>query len=407
MTDRQQSQALQDLNVLDFGWSVAGPLATKYLSDYGATVVKVESMQRLDIGRTYYPMAGNKPGINRCGFFDKFATGKYSIGLNLNVSRGIEIAKKLVAWTDVVLENFTAGTMEKWGLDYPNLVKIKPDIIMVSMSVLGQTGPLAKQSAFGTMLQSYAGFTETIGWPDRRPTGSPRPITDYIAAWYAVVAILGAIEYRRRTGEGQFIDLSQHEAGVTFLSPAILDYVVNGRIARPMGNRSTNAVPHGAYRCRGNDRWCVIAVTDDEGWHSLCQVMDNPEWLSGPKFATHLARKENEDELDKLIGAWTINQSPEEVMWRLQKAGVPAGIVADAEDLVQDPQLAHRHHYVRLDHPEMGVHLYSKPSGILSETPAEIRRSPLFGEHNEYVYTKSLGLSDEEFVELLQAGVLE
>ncbi len=406
MAKEQQNQALDGLKILDFGWSVAGPLATKFLSDYGATVIKVESMKRLDIGRTYYPMAGNKPGINRCGWFDKYATGKKSIGLNLSSPKGLGLVKKLVAWSDVVLENFTAGTLERWGLEYPRLVEIREDIILIRMSVLGQTGPSARQAAFGTMLQSYAGFTRSIGWPDRPPSGSPRPITDFIAAWYGVIAVMGALEYRRRTGHGQYIDLSQHEAGVTFLAPAVLDYVVNGRGIHLEGNRSPSAVPHGAYRCQGDDRWCVIAVTNDEEWRAFCWTAGREGWIDDPRFATPLARKSNEDELDREVETWTASRTPEQVMLELQKAGVPAGIVADARDLVKDPQFAHRKHFVKLDHPEMGLHLYSKSPGLLSETPCEVSRSPLFGEHNEEVWS-SLGLSDQDFLELLQDGVIE
>ncbi len=400
-------QALEDLKIMDFGWSVAGPAATKYFSDYGSTVVKIESMQRIDIGRTFGPFPQSKPGLNRSAWFDKYATGKHSVTLNLNHPQGVQLALKLVAWADVVLENFTVGAMAKWNLDYKNLVKVKPNIIMVSLSAFGQTGPVAKQPAFGTMMQSYAGFTNILGWPDRMPVGTPRPVTDFIAAWYAVIAVLGALDYRKRTGKGQYIDLSQHAAGVTFLSPAVLDYVANGHITGTMGNRSPSAVPHGAYRCRGNDRWCAIAVTSDHEWQSLCDIIGHPEWLSDPKFNTPLARKDNEDELDLRIEEWTSEQDAIELLAILQKEGIPAGIVSDPQDLVNDPQLAYRHHYFKQDHPELGMHLYSKQAGILSKTPAQVRRSPLFGEHNEYVCTELLGMPDEEFVSLLRQGVLE
>ncbi|MFC2032246.1 CaiB/BaiF CoA transferase family protein [Chloroflexota bacterium] len=406
MSDKQGC-ALEDVKVLDFSWSIVGPLTTKCLATYGATVVKVESKERIDIARTYYPMADNKPGIDRCGWFDLYATGKHSIGLNLNKPQGIELAKKLVTWADVVVETFTGGTMERWGLAYPDMVKINPDIIMIGMSLFGQSGPLMRQSGFGLQMQAYAGFTHLVGWPDRPPTGNSCPYTDYIAPWYGIVAILGALDYRRRTGKGQYIDLSQFEAGVTFLAPAILEYTANNRVMSPIGNRSNYAAPHGAYRCQGDDRWCAITVSSDEEWEALCRVMGKPELTKDPKFATLQARKENEDELDRLIERWTINQPEEQVMLKLQEAGVPAGFLKDARDLLRDPQLKHRQHYVELDHPEIGVHSYEQPTCRLSKTPAEIRRSPLFCEHNEYIYTGILGLSDEEFVELLVSGVLE
>jgi len=407
MMSKQRKQALEGLKIFDFTWSEVGPLSTKYFSDFGATVIKVESKLRPDVGRTYYPMKDNIPGIDRCGWFDMLATGKHSLGLNLSDPRGIELAKRGVAWADVVTESFSGGVMERLGLDYSELVKIKPDIIMISMSLFGQNGPFSGWAGFGLQMQAYAGFTHLVGWPDRPPTGNSCPYTDAIAPWYAVVAVLGALDYRRRTGKGQYIDLSQYEAGITFLSPALLDYTANNRVMSAMGNRSPYAAPHGAYRCQGDDRWCAIAVSSDEEWQALCQVMGNPEWTKDPKFLTLSARKENEDELDKLMENWTINQSDGEVMLKLQQAGVPAGSVKDARDLLQDPQLKHRQHYVKLDHPEIGIHSYETLSCRLSKTPAEIRRSPLFGEHNEYVCTQVLGLSDEEFVELLADGVLE
>ncbi|MFC1939314.1 CaiB/BaiF CoA transferase family protein [Chloroflexota bacterium] len=403
----RRGEALRDIKILDFGVSITVPLVTKYFSDNGATVVKIESNQRLDIARTYVPMAGNIAGIDRCAWFDSLATGKYSIGLNLNHPRGRELAKKLVAWADVVSVNFTPGTMEKWGLGYQDLVKIKPDTIMIEMSMFGQTGPFSKQSGFGTMMQASAGFTLSMGWPDRPPTGTSAPYTDFIGTWYAVVVILGTINYRKRTGKGQYIDLSQHEAGVTFLSPAILDYTVNNRCMTPGGNRSTYAAPHGVYRCRGDDRWCALAVFSDEEWKALCQALGNPEWTKSERFLTLLGRKENEDELDKLVENCTISEEAEQVMLKLQRAGVPAGLVETGLDLHQDPQLEHRGRFKRLDHPEMGVHAYEDSSWRLSGTPAEVKRSPLFAEHNEYVYTEILGLSGGEFAELLAEGVLE
>ncbi|MFC1989872.1 CaiB/BaiF CoA transferase family protein [Chloroflexota bacterium] len=402
-----QGKALRDIKILDFGVSITVPLVTKYFSDNGATVVKVESSQRLDIARTYVPMAENIVGIDRCAWFDALATGKYSIGLNLNDARGRELAKRLVAWADVVSDNFTPGTMEKWGLGYQDLVKIKPDTIMIELSLFGQSGPFSKQSGFGTMMQASAGFTLSMGWPDRPPTGTSAPYTDFIGTWYAIVTILGAIDYRKRTGKGQYIDLSQHEAGVTFLSPAILDYTVNNRGMSPSGNRSTYAAPHGVYRCRGDDRWCAIAVFNDAEWKALCQALGNPSWTKSGRFLTLLDRKENEDELDKLVENWTISEEAEQVMLKLQRVGVPAGFVETGPDLHRDPQLEHRGRFKRLDHPEMGVHAYEDSSWRLSRTPAEVKRSPLFAEHNEYVYTKILGLSDGEFAELLAEGVLE
>lgn len=404
----QKEQALQGVKVADFSWVITGPLATKYLADHGATVVRVESKSKLDLARAYIPYAGGIPGVNRCAFFAAYNSNKYSITLNLNHSEGIEIARRLIAWADLVIENFMPETMEGWGLGYEELKKIKPDIIMIRASMQGQTGPYASQPGFGTMMQASAGFTRLVGWQDRPPAGTAIPYTDFIAPWYIVIAALGALDYRGRTGKGQCIDLSQLEAAISFLSPAILDYTVNRRVQDPMGNCCPYAAPHGAYRCKGEDRWCAIAVFNDEEWKALVQVMGNPEWSQQTRFATLLGRKENEEELDRLVEEWTINYPPEEVMQVLQEAGVAAGLVENGKDLHQDPQLKHRHHFWLLKHPEMGVTAYDGPSFRLSETPAELNRAaPCLGEHTEYVCREILGMSDEEFVALLAEGVLE
>jgi len=350
---------------------------------------------------------GNRVGIDRCGWFDMYATGKRSIGLNLKDARGRELVKKLAAWAGVVSDNFTPGTMERWGLGYEDLKRLKPDIIMIEMSMFGKGGPAAGQSGFGTMMQASAGYTSSVGWPDRPPTGSSIPYTDFVGCWYAIVAILGAIDYRKRTGKGQHIDLSQYETGVGFLSTALLEYTANGKVMKPMGNRSPHAAPHGVYRCLGEDRWCAIAVCTESEWRAFCRVLGSPDWSKGGKFASLARRKENEDELDGAVQSWTLTRTAEDVMASLQQAGVPAGVVATGRDLDQDPQLRHREHFKLLDHPEIGVHAYQDASWRLSRTPAEIERSPLFAEHNEYVYRNVLGLSESEFESLLADGVLE
>ena len=401
-------QALEGVNILDFSWVIAGPATTRYLASHGATVIKVESKNKLDLFRAYIPMADGIPGVNRCATFDAYNNDKYGVTLDLSKPKGIEIAKRLATWADVVVENFMPGTMERWELSYDDLRKIKPDIIMVSLSMQGETGPRSRQAGFGTELQSLAGFTNLISWPDRIPAGTNNPYTDFVVPWYAIVAIITALDHRSRTGEGQYLDICQLEGGAMFLSPALFDYTVNGRIAAPSGNRSPNAAPHGVYRCRGEDRWCVIGVFTGQEWHSFANAMGNPPWSKDPKFTTLLGRKQHEDELDKLIETGTINFAAEEVMTKMQSAGVAAGIVATGKDLHDDPQLKHRGHFKLLNHAEIGLHSYELPSWRLSKTPADIRMvSPLLGEHTHYVASEILGMSDEEFVQLLEAKVFE
>jgi benzylsuccinate CoA-transferase BbsF subunit len=404
------TQALEGLKVGDFSWYIAGPSIPMWLAHHGAEVIRIESLTRPDEIRGIEPFKDGIAGINRSGCFANYNSNKYGIALNLNHPKGVEVAKRIVAWADIVVENFTPGTMHrKWGLGYEGIRKIKADSIMVSTSPLGQTGPEAQQAGFGLELVSRGGFTQFTGWPDQEAVGiGGYPYTDTITPPIAVIAIMAALEYRRRTGKGQYIDLSQHEVAVQHLAPALLDYTVNGREGGRIGNHHPYAAPHGAYRCQGNDRWCTIAVFTDDEWEAFCKVIGKPAWTGAPKFTTLLARKENEGELDRLVENWTVNFSPEEVMNKMQAAGVAAGVVQSGKDLIEDPQLKHRHHFWYLNHPEMGLCAYDGPPFKLSETPAELRMpAPCLGEHTEYVCTQILGMSDQEFIGLLTEGVFE
>jgi len=330
------------------------------------------------------------------------------MALNLNKPGAVEVAKKLIEWADLVVENFTPGTLERWGLGYEDLTTIKPSIIMLRTSMQGLTGPHALQPSTGYEIQARSGFISTVGWPDRPPVGSSRPWSDFIAPWYILAALIGALDYRKRTGKGQLLDVSQFEAGEAFIAAAILDYVANGRVPEPMGNRSTYAAPHGAYRCLGDDRWCAIAVFTDEEWEAFCQVIGKPELIAQPSFTTLTARKENEDELDRIVEDWTKNYPAEEVMAKMQQAGVPAGAVENNRDLHEDPQLEYRHHFWELDHSEMGRVRYDAPSFRLSKTPINMKTPPpLLGQHTEMVCHEILGMPDEEFIQLLSEGIFE
>lgn len=398
--------ALAGIKVVDLSWVLMVPVVGRYLADYGATVVKVESMRRPDIGRLMWPYPGDIPGINRCAVFAYYNTNKYSIALNLINPRALDITKRLIAWADVVIENQSPGVMERQGLGYEELQKIKPDIIMVRGSIQGQTGPWATQPGFGIMTSSLVGFTNIIGWPDRMPVGQNFAYPDVIAPWYIIIAIINALDHRQRTGGGQLIDVSQFEAGVSFLAPALLDYSVNNRVQGATGNRCSYAAPHGVYRCQGDDRWVAIAVFSDEEWESFCKVIGEPEWTKDSKFTTLLARKQNEDELDRLVEQWTIDHPAEQIMEMMQEAGVAAGVVQTNKDLVEeDPQLKYRDYFWRLNHPEMGEIMVDGHPFRLSKTPSELREPPpCLGEHTELVCREILKMPDEEFVELMQDG---
>jgi benzylsuccinate CoA-transferase BbsF subunit len=347
------------------------------------------------------------PGLDRAVRFVPYNTGKLSVALNLAHPKGVEVAKRLVAWADVVVETFAGGAMKRMGLSYEELRKVKTDIIMLSSCMQGQTGPHATHPGLGTHLVALSGITHITGWPDRE-AANLEVYTDFLSARFNVLAILAALDYRRRTGKGQYFDLSQYENALQFMAPLILDYSVNERVANRTGNRCPYAVPHGAYRCRGEDRWCTIAVFTDEEWESFGNVVGNPAWVRNPKFTTFLARKKHEEELDRLVEEWTANYSPEEIVSIMQAAGVPAGVVETTEDLLDhDPQLKHRHFHWELDHPEVGKYHSPRTSFILSKSPCELRRAPLLGEHNSYVLKEILGMSDEEISELVIEGVIE
>lgn len=405
---KRSKKPFEGVRVADFSWVAAGPWITKYLAQHGAEVIRIESSTRLDQTRGIAPFKDNIPGPNRAAQFAKYNNDKYGITLNLKQPRGIEIAKEIVARSDIVVENFAPGVMKRWGLDYEELRKVKPDIIMLSSSHQGQTGPHALQGGFGWHLTSLPGFIHLTGWPDRPPSAIYSPYTDVIGARYGVFSLIAALDYRRRTGTGQYIDLSQYEASVFFLSLHILNYTTNGQVADRAGNRSPCAAPHGAYPCLGEDRWCAIAVFIDEEWQNFCKAIGNLPWTNEPKFSTLRARKENEDELDSLVAQWTSTMSAEQVMTVLQAAGVAAGVVRTVEELFHDPQLIHRSHFIELQHFELGKHKYEQPAYRLSKTPAKLHRAaPCLGQDNEYVYCELLGIPDDEFVELMAAHVFD
>ncbi|UCG84315.1 MAG: CoA transferase [Dehalococcoidia bacterium] len=405
---KKRKYALKGLKVVDFSWVFTGPIVTKYLGDHGAEVIKIESATRPDGTRVFTPFKDGILGLNRSGVFANYNSSKYSININLREPRGKEIVHKLVERADIVLETFGPGTMKKLDLDYDRLQQVKSDIIMLSMSMVGQYGPHSDQPSFGQVLQATNGFVHLLGWPDRPPCLPVAAYTDFIAPWYVLIALMSALDYRRRTGKGQYIDLAMLECSVHPASPVVMDYAVNSRVQNRMGNRNPMAAPHGVYPCKGKERWCAIAVFNDREWRGLCKVMGNPEWTESSKFDTLLHRKENVEELDKLMGKWTRNFTPEEIMARLQLAGVAAGVVQTGEDMVDhDPQLRHRDHFEVLEHAEMGTHISERPPFRLSRTPSEPQRPfPSFGEHTEYVAKEILGMGDEEFAELIGAGVL-
>jgi benzylsuccinate CoA-transferase BbsF subunit len=365
---------------------------------------------RPDGFRTHYPpYKDNIHGLNRSGLFALCNNDKLDITLNLKKApRATELAKRIVAWTDVVIENFSPGTMARLGLDYEALKSVNADLIMLSSSNLGQSGPHAHHAGFGSQLSSLAGFTNLTGFPDGSPQILYGPYIDYIAVAYGAVAILAALDYRRRTGKGNYIDAAQYETGLQYLAPILLDYKVNGIVASRDANRDPHAAPHGAYPCKGEDSWCVISVHSEFEWQALCKMMGRPAWSADRKFISHAVRKANEDELDRRIGEWTAGFQARELAEKLQAGGVRAAVVNTMKDVYADPQLAQRPQWVEMEHPEIGRMHYQRPPFLLTKTPpGPSKRDPLLAEHNEYFYRQLLGVSEDEYNDLVSEGVID
>ncbi len=402
--------ALEGLKVLDFCWVAVGPMTTRYLAEYGATVVRVESGRRPEVLRMAAPFKDGVSGINRSGYFANMNSNKYGVAISMRHPRARDLVLRMARWADVVTENFTPGTMEGWGVGYEELSAVNPGVIMFSASMMGRGGPLDRQPGFGPVLSSLVGLTGITGWPDREPVNPYGAYTDFIVPRFAVASILAAVDYRRRTGRGLHLDMSQLETSIHFSAPTMLDRAVNGREQGLRGNRHPALAPHGAYPCLGEDRWIAIACRNYGEWDALRGVLDpsGRGEISGERFASLLGRKSHEDDLDRAIGERTGGWDRRELMEALQGAGVPAGVVSDPRDLFEDPQLRHRGHFTYLDHPEIGPYATDQTEAHLSRTPGKLdRAAPLLGEHTEQVLTEMMGLSPEEYRSLKDDGVLE
>jgi len=399
---------LEGVKVLDFMWAVAGPFATRALADYGATVIRVESSTRLDVCRTLTPFLGNQLDTETAAVFHNANLGKRMLTLDPTKPEGRGVVRDLVRWADVVAESFSPKATRALGLDYASLRGVKPDLIMLSTCLMGQTGPLSGFAGYGNLAAAMTSFYDLTGWPDREPAGPFGAYTDYIAPRYNAAAILAALEHRRRTGEGQHIDLSQAEASLHFLAPALLDYTHNGVVATREGNRDREMAPHGVYPCAGEDRWVAVAVRDDRDWRALCDALGLASLAADPRYATAAARRARREELDALVAGWTSPLAMEEVERRLQAAGVPASAVQNSPEAVRDPQLAARGHFVHVPHPTHGRSVVESSRFRLSRTPARTDApAPTFGDATEWVLATVLGYDDERIAELAIAGALE
>jgi crotonobetainyl-CoA:carnitine CoA-transferase CaiB-like acyl-CoA transferase len=401
-------QALAGLNVVELGGFAAGPVVGKHLANHGAEVIRIESSTRLDGFRTNYPpFKDNQPGVDRAGIFNYYNDGKRSVTLNLKDERGIDLARRLIRRADVVVENFTPGTLERLGLGYRQFAAEQPELVMLSTCNQGQFGPHAGHAGFGTHLTSLSGFTHLLGYPDGSPSLLYGPYIDFIAVGYGTVAVLAALRRRRVTGRGCYIDLSQYEAGLQFLAPALLDFGVNGRSPERRGNRHPSAAPHGVFPCAGEERWVALSAHDDRQWQGLRGALGNPSWGEDRRFATAAGRKRHEAELEALLVAETSGVERDELVARLQEQGVPAYAVNSMADLFGDPQLGHRGSWCATEHPVLGLAHVLAPPFRMTETPAEVcRPGPCLGADTDQVLREVLRLPEAEIAALREAGVL-
>lgn len=400
---------LAGIRITDFTWIGAGSYATKILADFGADVVKIESARRLDSLRMAAPYKDGIKGVNRSGYFADRNTSKRSITIDMKHPRALGLAHKLIAQSDIVANNFTPGVMERFGLGYEAVCAIKPDVIYLAMSMQGSSGPEHRYLGYGASMAALTGLQYLTGLPGREPAGTGTNYPDHVPnPCHAAFAVLAALRHRRRTGEGQCIDLAQTEPTIALLGPTFLDLTVNGRLQQPNGNEHPWAAPHGVYPCQGEDRWIAISVMNNEQWDGLIEVLGRRGWTSEAALREGGARHARRARLDADLARATAQWVAEDLMHALQARGVPAGVVQTAADVVdRDPQLRYRGHWVKLEHPEMGATIYNAPPMRFSRTPVELKRpAPLLGEHTDEICRELLGLSDAETQELKEAGVL-
>jgi crotonobetainyl-CoA:carnitine CoA-transferase CaiB-like acyl-CoA transferase len=421
---RPRRGPLAGIRVADFCWMGVGSVATRLLADFGAEVIKIEDRIRIDTPRRL-PIYKGEPARNfgeerldadpdRGGLFNNYSRNKLGVTINMRTKHGRELAERLIAESSIVSENFAPGVMERWGLTYERLRELSPSVIYARMSGYGHSGPHAEFRSYGPVVQAVSGLSAISGLPGREPSGWGLSYMDNQAAYYNSTAILMAIYRRNRTGEGTEIDVSAVENGINLLGPVLLDVTVNGRSTKrpdfPTGNRLEwpHAAPHGVYPALGDDRWIAIAVFDDEQWTGLVGALGKPTWADDPRFATQEDRFAHQDQLDAQLGAWTVDRDPVETTELLQSHGVPAGTVQNAQDLNErDPQVAHRKVFFEMDHPVIGEARFEGTPIHFDDLGQDNWRSgPLLGEDNEYVFKEIVGVSDEEYDELVAEGVL-
>jgi len=403
-----QSKPLAGLKVLDLFWVVAGPGATRMLADYGATVIHVESRNRLDMLRAVPPYIDGMPDPERTPGFHSTHANKLNLSLDLGTAEGREVLADLIRWADVYGESFSPGVIDRMGFGYDAARRLNPDIIMVSSSLLGQTGPWREYAGFGNLAGAVCGFYQLAGMPDAQPVGSFGPYTDFMGVRYNALAILAALAHRDRTGEGQFIDMAQAEAALHFLAPAALAYLEAKRAPEAHGNRDPSMAPHGVYPTQGTDRWVAIAVRDDDEWKRLCRAAQLDELAEDATLTTVAGRKQAEDRVDAALAEWTRKRAAHQIEAELQSAGVAAHALLDTHELAGDAQLASRGFIRRIAHPQFGMTAIEGSRVVMSRSEAvQPTLAVSYGSHNQLVLGDILGYSAERVAQLTAKGALQ
>ncbi len=413
------ARPLENVKVLDFMWAMAGPAAARVLADYGADIIRVESETRLEVARSLQPFRDDIGDPEYSALYNNMNAGKRGICLDMSKSAALDVIWDLIDWADVIVESFSPKAMAGWGMGWEQVRERRPDVIMASSCLMGQTGPLAMLAGFGTMAAAISGFFYPVGWPDRAPCGPFGAYTDYTSPRWLVAAVMGALEHRRRTGEGQYIDMSQAEAALHLMAPALLDQTVNGRVAERAGNRDSHIAPQGVYQTAAtesdaapdagsaalahDDNWIAIACVDDAQWQSLAAQMGRSDLGD----LTLAERHERHDELDAVVAAWTRGQDGNTLMYRLQDVGVAAHIVQNSPEYTADPQVIHRGQQVEVPHAKQGTTIVDASRFVLSRTPAQVTYGgPTLGEHTFDILTDVLGYDGDRIAELAVAELL-
>ncbi len=391
------SGPLDGYRVLDFGWVLAGAVPGMILADMGAEVIKVETRQRMDYMRLGRPITGDAPDPEQNPMFHNVNRGKRSVTLNTTRTEAAELARRLAAQCDVVIENFSPGVMERLGLDYETLSRGNPMLVMASITSNGQSGPLRDLRAYAPSIGALSGLDSTMGYENGRPLGLKHAYADLCGALHAVFAITAALYRRKRTGRGQYIDVSMLRATVATMGAGLMEYELTGRVPQPQGNFDPAMAPYGNYPCQGEDAWVSVAVRTEAEWRGLVEAMSHPGWAGEPPFASRYARLNHRRELDARLSQWTRQRTPWENAELLQGHGVAAFPVLDAEGRLFNPHFRERGLYADIEHPSLGTEPIFNLMWQLSRTPPRIRRhAPLLGEHNREVFCGLLGLDEAE-----------